>query len=107
MFSLIIIFSDYMSDSEPKWKPVYDPEGNEAIRELMENMSWFDNNFDKLAEKFDGQAVAVYKQRIVDSNPDLRTLGERLRKNYPPKEGRTIYVKFVTKEKYDVILKNF
>lgn len=76
-----------------------------CFHELLENSRWFDGNYDMLVKKFDGQHVAVYQRRVVDSNTDARALGERLRKNYSLKEKLTIFVTYVTKEKDTIIVK--
>jgi hypothetical protein len=85
-------------------KPLHDPELAETLRKFEKNAIWFGKNRDKLAERFDGKCVAVYQGRVVDSDKDARTLGGRLRKDYPKNEGNQIYVGFVTKEKYNIIL---
>jgi hypothetical protein len=91
--------------TEPtKIKYVFDPEGAECLRKLAENKIWLINNSDKLAEKFDGKYVAIYQGKVVDSDKDVRILGERLRKNYPEREEKQICVDFITKEKYEIIL---
>ena len=73
--------------------------------DYQKNCIWFLRNKDKLRKGFDGQGVAIYQERIIDSDKDISLLSERLERKYP-QEHKKVYVGFVTKKKYRVVLMN-
>ena len=71
------------------------------IDEQDKNWSWFMEHYEELAERFDGEFVAIYQQRVVDHDKNLRSLMKRIRKKYPLSR---VLVEFVSKEKLALIL---
>jgi len=71
------------------------------IDEQDKNWSWFMEQYEELAERFDGEFVAIYQQRVVDHDKNLRSLMKRIRKKYPLSR---VLVEFVSKEKLALIL---
>jgi len=69
--------------------------------EYDKNWSWFMKHYEELVEKFDGEFVAIYQQRVVDHDKNLRSLMKRIRKKYPLSR---VLVEFVSKEKLALIL---
>ncbi|MCC5999110.1 MAG: DUF5678 domain-containing protein [Thermofilum sp.] len=69
--------------------------------ENEKNWSWFMKHYEELVEKFDGEFVAIYQQRVVDHDKNLRSLMKRIRKKYPLSR---VLVEFVSKEKLALIL---
>jgi len=69
--------------------------------EQDKNWSWFMEHYEELAERFDGEFVAIYQQRVVDHDKNLRSLMKRIRKKYPLSR---VLVEFVSKEKLALIL---
>lgn len=71
------------------------------FEEYERNWSWFRENYGELVKKFDGEFVAIYKQKIVDHDKELSNLMERIREKYP---GENVFVDFVSREKLMLIL---
>ncbi|AGT35960.1 MULTISPECIES: DUF5678 domain-containing protein [Thermofilum] len=69
--------------------------------EYDKNWSWFMEHYEELAERFDGEFVAIYQQRVVDHEKDIGSLMKRIRKKYPLGQ---VLVEFVSKEKLAFII---
>jgi hypothetical protein len=69
--------------------------------EYERNWSWFMEHYEELVERFDGEFVAIYQQRIVDHDKDIASLMKRIRKKYPLSQ---VLVEFVSKEKLSFII---
>jgi hypothetical protein len=65
------------------------------------NRKWFEENHDELVEKYDGRFVAVYNQRVVDSDHDLEDLIERVEAGFPLERSS---IEYVSKDKIQLIL---
>ena len=65
------------------------------------NWSWFEEHYDKLVKKFDGEFIAIHKQRIVDHDREISVLMKRVEAKYP---ANRVFVDLVTSEKLMVIL---
>ena len=52
-------------------------------------------------ERFDGEFVAVYKQRVIDHDKEMSTLMKRIESRYPLDR---VFVEFVSREKLTMIL---
>jgi hypothetical protein len=70
------------------------------IDEQDKNWSWFMEHYEELVERFDGEFVAVYQQRVVDHDKDICSLMKRIRKKYPLSR---VLVEFVSKEKLALV----
>jgi len=71
------------------------------FKEHDENWSWFEKHYDDLVEKFDGEFVVVYKQRVIDHDKEMSALMKRIESRYPPDR---VFVEFVSREKLTMIL---
>ena len=69
--------------------------------EYERNWSWFIEHYEELVERFDGEFVAVYQQRVVDHDEDIASLMKRIRKKCPLSQ---VLVEFVSKEKLAFII---
>lgn len=65
------------------------------------NWSWFEKHYDELVKKFDGEFVAIYKQRVVDHDRELSALMKRVEAKHPVE---SVFVDFVSSEKLTLIL---
>ena len=71
------------------------------FEEHDKNWSWFEKHYDELVEKFDGEFVAVYEQKVVDHDKELNALMKRIKSKY---SADRIFVDFVSSEKLTLIL---
>jgi hypothetical protein len=51
----------------------------ELLKSFKQNTEWFDNKYQSL-HKYDGQFIAIYKENVVDSDSDYRSLVNRIKK---------------------------
>lgn len=65
------------------------------------NWSWFEDHYEELVEKFDGEFVAVHEQRVVDHDRDVSALMKRIEAKY---SADRVFVDFVSSEKLTLIL---
>ncbi len=65
------------------------------------NWSWFEEHYEELVKKFDGEFVAIYEQKVVDHDKELTMLMKRVEAKYPVER---ILVDFVSSEKLTLIL---
>jgi len=71
------------------------------FEEHDKNWSWFEKHYNELVEKFDGEFVAVYEQKVVDHDKELNALMKRIESKY---SADRIFVDFVSSEKLTLIL---
>lgn len=71
------------------------------FEEYDKNWSWFKENYEELVKKYDGEFVAIYKQKIIDHDKELKNLMERIDKKYPKEY---VLVEFVSSQKLTLIL---
>lgn len=71
------------------------------FEEHDKNWSWFEKHYNELVEKFDGEFVAVYEQKVVDHDKELNALMKRIKSKY---SADRIFVDFVSSEKLTLIL---
>ena len=71
------------------------------FKEHDENWSWFEKHYNDLVERFDGEFVAIYKQRVVDHDKKISTLMKRIEPRYPPDH---VFAEYVSHEKLTMIL---
>jgi len=72
-----------------------------VFEEHDKNWSWFEKHYNELVEKFDGEFVAVYEQKLVDHDKELNALMKRIKSKY---SADRIFVDFVSSEKLTLIL---
>ena len=71
------------------------------FEEHDKNWSWFEKHYNELVEKFDGEFVAVYEQKVLDHDKELNALMKRIESKY---SADRIFVDFVSSEKLTLIL---
>jgi hypothetical protein len=85
----------------------HEDENEEIILEKLRNFQadsiWFDRNYEELKKKYKEEWVAVFRKQVIDHGKNLKSLLQRLSKNYP-KDAGDIVVEFVTLEEVDLIL---
>ena len=65
------------------------------------NWSWFEEHYDELVKKFDGEFVTIYEQRVIDHDRELSVLMKRIEAKY---SADRVFVDFVSSEKLTLIL---
>ena len=65
------------------------------------NWSWFEEHYDELVKKFDGEFVAIYKQKVIDHDREISILMKRVDAEYPADH---VFVDFVSNEKLTLVL---
>lgn len=82
--------------------PILLSQHKKELHKFDKNMKWFQDNYEKLRELYAEEYVAVYNEKVVMHNKDVRTLIAQLRKRY--KDIGAVVIEFVSKEKYELIL---
>jgi len=75
----------------------------QQLEEFEQDMGWIDQHYDELKKRYSEQFVAVHQQEVIDSDPELGRLMDRLEKRYGKRASR-IAVKYITKKKVELIL---
>lgn len=75
----------------------------EKLSQFEEDMKWIDLSYEKLKQLYPDEWVAVLKKEVIDHDKDLNRLMGRLEVKYPKDCGH-IAVKFIGKEKIELIL---
>lgn len=74
----------------------------DVLREFDRDTVWFRKNMVRFRKRYPNEFVAVRKKRLVDHDPDLQSLIQRLTKEY--KDLRPFVIEFVGTEKYQLTL---
>jgi len=72
-----------------------------AFREWTENDRWFRANYQRLARRYDGLNVCIYKRRVVDHDGNFERLMKRIEKKLPMER---VLVEYVSRRKLEFIL---
>lgn len=75
----------------------------QEMERFEKDTDWLQKHYDKLAEKYPDEYIAVLNEKIVDHNRDLRRLMGRIEAKYPKERGR-VAIKFVSPRKVELIL---
>lgn len=75
----------------------------QELREFKCDSHWLDQHYDQLAKQYTNEYVAVYKERIIDHDRDLKELRKRLIGNYPGAADH-IAIEYVTPRQFEMIL---
>jgi hypothetical protein len=54
----------------------------EVLSSYSENSKWISHNYARLEKKYHNKWIAVLNKTVIDSDPDLNRLTERLRKKH-------------------------
>lgn len=75
----------------------------EGLKQFEEDTSWLYEHYDRLKLEYPDQFIAVFQQQVVDHDPDLSRLMERLRERYQEEAGR-IAVEYISRKKMEYVL---
>ena len=80
---------------------VQDEKYQEIFNQSKENWKWFEENKEKLIEKYAGEFVFISDRRVIAHNPDLQELLEEVEERYRTKEH---LIEYITKEGIELVL---
>ena len=72
-------------------------ESIERRKALRQNVEFFDSNYQKFIEDYPERWVAVLNREVIDTDPDMRELVDRIHDRGVPL--RTTFINFVTAKK--------
>ncbi len=72
-----------------------------SFEEWSRNDRWFRANYGRLARRYDGENVCIYKRRVVDHDRDFERLMRRVEKKLPMEKT---LVEYVSRRKLEFIL---
>ncbi len=72
-----------------------------SFEEWSGNDRWFRVNYQRLARRYDGQNVCVYRHRVVDHDKDFERLMKRVERKFPVER---VLVEYVSRKKLEFIL---
>lgn len=76
---------------------------HKTLQDFQRDTRWLDGNYDELKERFPEEYVAVYREKVVDHDPNLEELLTRLEEKYPGKRGK-IAIEYVTQKEVELVL---
>lgn len=83
-------------------KKFYNSDARRDFRGFVKNREWIAKNCGYLNENYLEKYVLVDKQKVVDSDKDLRSLLSRKKKNYP--DNHAVVIEYVTKSLFILAL---
>lgn len=69
---------------------------------LMKNKEWLYNNYDDIREKYAHKYVAIFDEKVLESDNDLKRLKEKLRKKL--KDPDTVLIELINPKEITLIL---
>lgn len=72
------------------------------LQEFEKNQKWFMENFDNILKKYREKFVAVWHQKVVGANPDLKRLSKNVREK--TKDAKGVYIGYVSEKPLEMIL---
>jgi hypothetical protein len=69
---------------------------------LMKNKEWLYNNYDDITEKYAHQYIAIFDEKVLESDNDLKRLKEKLRKIL--KDPDTVLIELINPKEITLIL---
>ena len=69
---------------------------------LMKNKEWLYNNYDEITEKYARQYIAIFDEKVLESDNDLKRLKEKLRKIL--KDPDTVLIELINPKEITLIL---
>ena len=72
------------------------------MKEFERNQKWFIENFKRILDEYREKFVAVWNQRIIDADTDLKRLSKDVKKKI--KSAKGVYVGYVSKKPIEMIL---
>ena len=71
------------------------------IKEFERNQKWFTENFKRILKEYSEKFVAVWDQRVVDADTDLRKLSKSVREK--TRNAKGVYVGYVSDKPIEMI----
>lgn len=75
----------------------------DSIKRGTKNSKWLSSHYGQLAEKYEGEWVAVLDEKVVADSKNLKSLKESLRKKYETAYDEVAF-DYVTKKPAELIL---
>lgn len=72
------------------------------IKEFEKNQKWFTQNFDVILKKYRDKFVAIWNQKVIEADTDLKLLSVKVRKKTTNAKG--VYVGYVSDKPVEMIL---
>ncbi len=69
---------------------------------LMKSKEWLYNNYDDIREKYAHQYVAIFDEKVLESDNDLKRLKEKLKEKL--KDPDTILIELINPKEITLIL---
>lgn len=73
-----------------------------SLKEFESNQRWLQTHYQEILETHRNRFVAVWRNRVLDSDQDLDALSARVRKKVSGAKG--IYIEFMTDQPLEMIL---
>jgi thymidylate kinase len=77
-------------------------ERKEQFKRFDKNLEWFQSNYEELKKQYNNEYVAIDNQRLLDHNPDLERLIERIRREYG--DLGAFVIEYLTDKKLQLLL---
>lgn len=74
-----------------------------VLDDFRKDTAWLEKNYAELKKKYPEEYVAVYQEGVVDHDPDLDRLLQRLERKYPGESNR-VAVEYVTPKRIEMVL---
>lgn len=75
----------------------------QQLKEFEDDVLWLERRFDELKKKYSDEYVAVLAGKVIDHDPRLERLMEKLRERYP-EDSDKVAVKYISRKKFEMIL---
>ncbi len=95
--------SDREGVREMNARELYKMEEHELhIKEFEKNQEWFTQNFDDILKKYRDKFVAVWNQKVIEADENLKILSIKIRKKTLNAKG--VYVGYASDKPVEMIL---
>ena len=72
------------------------------IKEFEKNQKWFIDNFKRILKEYREEFVAVWNQRVIDADTDLKRLSKSVKEKTRSAKG--VYIGYVSDKPVEMIL---
>ncbi len=72
------------------------------IEEFEKNQKWFIQNFDDILRKYRDKFVAIWNQKVIEIDNDLKKLSIKVKKNTTNAKG--VYIGYASDKPVEMIL---
>ncbi len=77
-------------------------ERKEQFKRFDKNVEWFQSHYEELKKQHNNEYVAIDNQRLIDHDPDLERLIERVRREHG--DLGPVVIEYLTDKKLQLIL---